>query len=115
MKDDVRIAAASRVDAAPVAVEQFSGNPRRYLRIAIWSTVGMTIWLYGAFAGIQYFVYGVTWPLHWKPMVIVLLFAAWYARFWYRSMMRLDAQYGAGRSWLLVERTVKLPELCKRR
>jgi hypothetical protein len=90
---------------------QFSGNPRRYQRIAIWLTVGLNAWLYGAFASIQYFAYGETWPLGWKPVAITLVFTAWLARFYYRSMMRLDAQYGTGGSWRLVQRSVKLPEL----
>lgn len=89
---------------------EFSGNPHRYKRIAITGTAGMFLWLYGAFAGIQYFAYGQTWPLGWKPLVITVVVAVWFARFYYRSMMRLDAQYGTGRSWQLVRRTVKLPE-----
>ncbi len=92
-------------------IEQFSGNPRRYLRIAIWATVTLSGWLYATFASVQYFAYGQTWPLGWKPVAITLVFTAWFARFFYRSMMRLDAQYGAGGSWRLVQRSVKLPEL----
>lgn len=92
-------------------IMEFSGNPRRYLRIAVGGTVAMFLWLYGMFAGVQYFAYGQTWPLGWKPLVVVVVVGIWFARFYYRSMMRLDAQYGSGRGWLLVERTVKLPEL----
>lgn len=91
--------------------QEFSGNPGRYRRIATSLTLGMVGWLYAAFAGVQYFVYGQDWPLGWKPVVITLAFAAWFARYFYRSMMRLDAQYGSGSAWQLVERTVKLPEL----
>lgn len=89
---------------------EFSGNPRRYLRIATWLTVGMVGWLYAVFAGVQYLVYGQAWPLGWKTVVATVVFAAWFARFFYHSMMRLDAQFGSGRAWQLVERTVKLPE-----
>jgi len=95
-------------------IEKFSGSPRRYLRLSIWSTVGMVTWLYGMFAGIQYFAYGQTWPFGWKPIVITLAFAAWFARFNYRTMMRLDARYGAGRGWSLMQQTVKLPEIRSR-
>ncbi len=91
--------------------KQFSGNPHRYRGIAIWATIALNAWLYAAFASIQYFAYGETWPLGWKPVAIVLVFTAWFARFYYRSMMRLDAQYGTGGSWQLVQRSVKLPEL----
>lgn len=94
---------------------EFSGNPRRYRQIAIWSTVGLAIWIYGAFAAIQYFGYGQTWPLGWKPLLITTVFAIWYGRYFYRSMMRLDAQYGGGGSWQLTSRMVKLPELRQRK
>lgn len=90
---------------------EFSGNPRRYRRIAVAGTAGMFLWIYGIFAGVQYFAYGQTWPLGWKPLAVVVVVGIWFARFYYRSMMRLDAQYGSGRGWQLVERTVKLPEL----
>ncbi len=95
--------------------QEFSGNPQRYLRIAIGSTAGMLAWLYGAFVAIQYFVYDQTWALGWKPVLAVVVFGLWFARFFYRSMMRLDARYGSGSGWQLVERTVKLPELRPRR
>lgn len=94
---------------------EFSGNPQRYRRIATWSTIGLAAWLYGAFAAIQYFGYGQTWPLGWKPLLVTLIFAVWYGRYFYRSMMRLDAQYGGGGRWLLQSRSVKLPELRPRK
>jgi len=97
-------------DSTPVVDIPFPGHPRLYRRIAIWSAVGVFIWLYGGFASIQYFVYDRTWPLGWKPILISLAFSAWFARFFYQSIMRLDAQYGSGSGWRLVRRTVKLPE-----
>jgi len=90
---------------------EFPGNPRLYLRIAVWSTVVWGIWLYGGLALIQYLWTGTTWLMHWKPALITLLFMLWYARYSYRWMMRADSQWGKGSGWVLKERTVKLPEL----
>lgn len=97
-------------DTTPFVYIPFPGHPRLYRRIAIWSGVGIFVWLYGGFASIQYFVYGQTWPLGWKPILLGLVFTAWFARFFYQSMMRLDTQYGSGSGWRLVKQTVKLPE-----
>jgi hypothetical protein len=106
-------------DTDPAAVDpraatrpplRFKGSARLYLRIAVGSSVLMCLWLYGAFAAIRYLAYGETWPLGWKPAAATLAFAAWFALYFYRSMMRLDAQYGSGSGWRLVARTVKLPE-----
>ncbi len=92
----------------------FSGTPQRYLRIAIGMSVGIHAWLYGAFATIKYFVHGETWMFAWKPVAITLASMLLFARFAYRWIMRLDAQYGSGSGWRMVRRTVKLPELVHR-
>lgn len=89
----------------------FSGNPRLYLRIAAISTVALVVWLYGGTVLIQYLWSGKTTLLAWKPMLAVAIFAAWYGRFAYRWMMRLDGQYGSGSGWVFNEVMVKLPEM----
>lgn len=89
---------------------QFPGNPALYRRIAVWTTVGMLVWLYGGFALVQYWWLGETWLINWKPALFAVLFALWYGRFSFRWMMRLDGQYGSGAGWELRERVVKLPE-----
>lgn len=89
----------------------FSGNPKLYRRIAIWSTVAMFAWLYGGLALIEILWSGETALTDWKLVLLSLLFALWYGRYSYRWMMRLDGQYGRGSGWSLLETTVKLPEM----
>jgi len=43
------------------------------------------------------------------PPVAAIVSALWFARFSYRWMMRLDAQYGRGSRWQLDSTIVKLP------
>ena len=90
---------------------EFPGNPGVYRQIAIWSAIGMFLWLYGGTALVQHLWLGETWLLSWKPAVIGLAFTLWYSRMSYRWMMRLDAQFGKGSGWELHEKSVKLPEL----
>ena len=67
-----------------------------------------------AFALIKYWLHGDTWVFGWKPVLVTVLFAAWFGRTMYRWMMRLDAQYGRGSGWVLESVRVKLPELRSR-
>ncbi len=92
----------------------FSGTPARYRRIAIGTTAALVVWLYGGLSAIQYLGYGQTWIFGWRPLFATAVFSVWFPWYFYRSMMRLDARYGAGGSWELVEKTVKLPELRSR-
>ena len=91
--------------------KEFPGNPGLYRRMAIWSTIGMLFWLYGGTLLLQHLWHGETSLLSWQPAVIALVFALWYSRMAYRWMMRLDARFGKGSGWQLLERSVKLPEL----
>ena len=90
---------------------EFTGHPRQYLRICIVLSAVWLLWIYGGTALVQYLWNGSTGLLGWKPMLGALLFTAWYTRWAYRWMMRGDAQWGKGSGWVLVEKTVKLPEL----
>lgn len=90
---------------------KFPGNPRLYRRIAIWSTLGILVWLYGGTALIQLWWLGHTWVFKWQSILVGVLFGAWYARASYIWMMRLDARFGKGSGWSLEEKSVRLPEL----
>ncbi|MGI9292721.1 MAG: hypothetical protein ACR2PS_01955 [Pseudomonadales bacterium] len=94
---------------------EFSGNPKSYLRIAITGSILFNLYLYLGLAGILYFLHGQTWPFGWKPILITVLFTAFFARAAFRWIMRLDAQYGTGKGWRMVSQTVKLPEPVNRK
>ena len=89
---------------------EFSGNPKKYLRFAIISSLAINLYLYFGLAAVLYWHSGATWMFTWKPIVITALFVALFARISYRWMMRLDAQYGTGKGWVLESRSLKLPE-----
>jgi hypothetical protein len=89
----------------------FSGNPKLYLKISVYSAIYIFVWLYGGTALIMYLWSGETWLLNWKILLFVVVFTAWYGRYTYRFMMRLDGQYGSGSGWTLNEERVKLPEI----
>jgi hypothetical protein len=89
---------------------EFPGNPRLYKRIAAGTAIWVVVWLYGGTVLVQYLWSGHSGLADWKIAVGVVLFAAWYARFAYRWMMRADSQFGSGSGWVLKEYTVKLPE-----
>jgi hypothetical protein len=95
----------------PLMKQEFPGNPRLYLRIAVFSSIFIGFWIYGGTALIQYLWNGSTTLMDWKPALGAVLFIAWYARYAYRWMMRGDAQWGSGSGWVLKECKVKLPEL----
>jgi|GEM_PF-1242949 hypothetical protein len=115
---DTPVGAGAGVDASTFggagADLPFSGTPERYLRISIVLSVAIHAWLYGGFSAIKYFVHGETWMFGWKPVLIALASMVLFARFAYRWIMRLDAQYGSGSGWRLVRCTVKLPEAVHR-
>ena len=98
-------------DEVRTAGMKFPGNPKLYRRIANWSTVGILVWLYGGTALVQLWWLGHTWVFKWQSILVGVLFGIWYARASYNWMMRLDAQFGRGSSWMLRDRNVKLPEL----
>ncbi len=94
-------------------VLEFSGNPRLYFRIALAGAIALNSYLYLGMIALVYGLNGQTWILGWKPALIAVLFTAFFARTGYRWIMRLDAQYGSGRSWKLESERVKLPERVK--
>lgn len=89
---------------------EFSGNPKKYLRLAIISSIAISLYLYFGLAAVIYLHDGATWLFSPRPILITVVFAALYARTTYRWMMRLDAQYGTGKGWVLESRSLKLPE-----
>ena len=89
---------------------EFSGNPKKYLRFAIISSLAINLYLYFGLAAVLYLHNGATWVFSLKPVVVLVLFIVLYARTAYRWMMRLDAQYGTGKGWVLESRMLKLPE-----
>ena len=93
-----------------VAIDSpFDGNPRRYLRIAIWGSIILHAYLFFGYWAIKVFLAGESWDMGWFPPVATIVWAAFFARFAYRWIMRLDAQYGRGSGWVLQSTTVKLP------
>ena len=89
---------------------KFSGNPKKYLRFAVISSVVLNLYLYFGLAGVLYWHNGATWMFAWKPILITVLFIVFFARISYRWIMRLDAQFGTGKGWTLESRMLKLPE-----
>ncbi len=89
---------------------KFSGNPKKYLRFAIISSLVINLYLYFGLAAVLYWHSGATWLFSLKPILITVVFTALFARTSYRWMMRLDAQYGTGKGWVLESRSLKLPE-----
>lgn len=89
---------------------EFSGNPKKYRRYAIISSLAINLYLYFGLAIVMYLHNGATWLFSWKPILITVAFTAIFARVSYRWMMRLDAQYGTGKGWVLESRSLKLPE-----
>ena len=89
---------------------EFSGTPKKYRRFAIISSLVINLYLYFGLAAVVYLHEGATWVFSLKPTLVVVVFAALYARIAYRWMMRLDAQYGSGSGWVLKSRRLKLPE-----
>ena len=94
---------------------EFSGRPSIYLRTAIIGSIVINLYLYLALSAILYFVHDQTWMFGPKPIIVTVLFTAFFARLYYRWTMRLDAQFGTGKGWKLVECTVKLPEPVRRK
>jgi len=91
------------------AATPFSGNPAKYRRIAIWGSIVCHAYLFLGYWAIKTFLAGETWPTSWFAPVATVASALWFARFSYRWIMRLDAQYGRGSGWVLNPTTVKLP------
>lgn len=89
----------------------FGGNPRLYRKASVLLSLYITVSTYAGFAGVKYLVHGETWVFGWKPVAVAVVFAVFFSRFAFRWIMRLDAQYGSGRSWRLLPAEVKLPEL----
>jgi len=92
------------------AYMEFSGNPRIYFRIAVGGAIALNTYLYLGMIALVYGLNGQDWILGWKPALIAVLFTAFVARTGYRWIMRLDAQYGSGKSWKLETQRVKLPQ-----
>ena len=100
----------SSIDEGAVAASTpFSGNPKLYRRIAVWGSLGVHAYLFFGYWAIKVFLAGEEWPTGWFAPVATLVSTLWFARFSYRWMMRLDAQYGRGSGWQLDSVSVKLP------
>ncbi len=89
---------------------EFSGSPERYRKIAYGGAVAINLYLYLGMILIIYGLHGQDWILGWKPALIAVLFTFFFARIAFGWIMRLDAQYGSGRSWKLESQMVKMPE-----
>ncbi len=89
---------------------EFSGNPKKYLRYAIVSSIVINLYLYFGLAGVLYWHSEQTWLFTLKPVLITVVFMVLFARLSYRWIMRLDAQYGKGSGWALESRMLKLPD-----
>tara|TARA_R110001592_G_scaffold357416_1_gene660628 strand:+ start:211364 stop:211666 length:303 start_codon:yes stop_codon:yes gene_type:complete len=89
---------------------EFSGSPKKYLRIAVGGSIVLNLYLYLGLTGVLFYCHQQTWMLGWKPVLVTILFTAAFARLAYRWIMRLDAQFGSGKGWSLESQMVKLPE-----
>lgn len=87
----------------------FPGTPAIYRRIAIFGSIGIHAFLFAGYWVIQTSLAGECWPTNWWPPVLTIGSALLFARFAYRWIMRLDAQYGRGSGWELKQSLVKLP------
>ncbi len=94
---------------------EFSGNPKRYRKIAFGGAIALNLYLYLGMVGLLYGLNGQDWILGWKPMLIAVVFTAIVARTAYRWIMRLDAQFGSGGGWKLESQMVKMPERRERK
>ena len=79
-------------------IVEFSGTPEAYRKVAVIGSVLLNLYLYLGMVVLLYVVNDQDWILGWKPMLVAVLFATWFARAAYRWIMRLDAQYGSGRA-----------------
>ena len=87
----------------------FSGQPRTYLRIAVFGSVALHVYLFAGYWAIQVFVVGHSWPRGWFPVAATVVSAVVTSRVAYRWIMRIDAQYGRGSGWALESTRLKLP------
>lgn len=91
--------------------EAFNGNPGLYKKLSLLITSLLAVWIYVGFMAIKYFVVGENWFGVWQIPVAVVVFWLFFKGYFFKSIMRLDAQYGRGGGWTLRETTVKLPEM----
>ena len=89
---------------------EFSGTPKKYLRMSIILSLALNSFLYLGMVFLQYGLNDKNWILGWMPLLIAVLFTIWFARASYRWIMRLDGQFGSGKGWSLESRPIKLPE-----
>lgn len=106
MSDRIDIPAA---DLEAKGARAFAGGPADYRKIAIWGSLGFHAYLFFGYWAIKTFLAGEVWPTSWVPPLITIVSAILFARFSYRWIMRLDAQYGRGSGWVLESTSVKLP------
>ena len=101
--------AITNSDAETAHARPFGGTPKDYRRIALWGSLGFHAYLFAGYWAIKNFLAGESWPTSWTPALITIASALLFARFSYRWIMRLDAQYGRGSGWILNPTQVKLP------
>lgn len=96
-------------DCEAAGARPFSGSPAKYRRFAVWGSVAFHAYLLVGYWAIKRYLVGEPWPTNWWPVLGGVASAALFARFAYRWIMRLDAQYGLGSGWVLQSTTIKLP------
>lgn len=96
-------------DAEAASARRFAGLPAQYRHIAVWGSIGLHGYLFAGYWAIKTFLAGEQWPTSWFPAAMTVVSALLFARFAYRWIMRLDAQYGRGSGWELKSVAVKLP------
>ncbi len=109
MADNAENVAWSSADREVAGARNFAGTPALYRKIAIWGSIALHAYLFLGYWAIKVFLAGEAWPASWAPPAITLLSAAWFARFSYRWIMRLDARYGRGSNWEFDSVRDKLP------
>ena len=88
----------------------FSGNPKKYKKIAVFGSIILNTYLYLGMVGLVYGLNDQDWILGWKPIAIAVCFAVLFARIAYGWILKLDAQTGSGKGWKLESESIKLPE-----
>jgi len=90
---------------------EFNGSPALYKKVTMLITTILVAWIYLGFMAIKYFLVGENWFSVWQIPVALIAFWLFFKGYYFKSIMRLDAQYGRGGGWTLREVTVKLPEM----
>ena len=89
----------------------FSGTPRRYMKVALAIGVLSHAWLYAGLYVVEHLWLGREWITRAPAVCGTVVSAGVLTVYAYIAIMNLDARWGTGSRWRLVERKVKLPDV----